>query len=222
MLSTKNVTTTSSTGSSLKKTLGPGNHLVTIYDLTLKPGFTPGAYWIVANVEGPNMGPDFDGFLKDPNNPGGPKFAGQVGKVRLSYYASADGEDKNGNKYSRDKTMLMILDRLAATCGVQDRLKDIDAKDWDDMISQAKRLFIGKQMNICAGGKAYTNKGGYTEYDLFLPKSANGKYSHTVADNTSSLLIFNEEQHIVKEKESKQVDAFEPVAAKADDDFNLF
>jgi hypothetical protein len=169
------------------------------------------------------MGPDFDGFLKDPNNPGGPKFAGQVGKVRASQYAAADGEDKNGNKYSRDKTLLMTLDRLAASCGVQDQLKEINANDWNDMISQAKRIFFGKKLNICAAGKAYTNKGGYTEYDLFLPKSANGKYAHTSADSTASLLVFNEAQHILAERATTPVESFEPAStASSDDDFNLF
>lgn len=222
MLSTKSVTTTQSAGSGIKKTLGPGNHLVTIYDMSLKPGFTPDALWLVLHVEGPDMGPDFDGFLKDPNNPGGAKFAGQVGRVRASQYAAADGEDKNGNKYSRDRTLLTTLDRLAASCGVQDRLKEINAADWNDMINQAKRIFIGKKLNMCVAGKAYTNKGGYTDYDLFLPKGVNGKYAHTAADTTASLLTFSEAQHIIAEKETKSVESFEPATSSSDEDFNLF
>lgn len=220
MLSTKNVVSTSSTGSGVKKTLSPGNHTVTINDMSLKPGYKNDGYTIVLHVEGPALGPDFDGFLKDPNNPNGAKFAGQVGKVRATEYAAADGITKNGTKVYRDQQLLQTLDRLAISAGVQDRLKEIEAKDWEDMINQARRIFFGKKIAICAGGREWTNKGGYTEYDLFLPKSKNGKYAHTAADNTANLLTYDAAEHIVKEKETKTVESFEP--AKADDDFNLF
>lgn len=219
MLSTKNVVSTQS-GSGVKKTLGPGNHVVTINDVSLKPANKNNGYTIVLHVEGPDMGPEFDGFLKDPNNPGGPKFAGQVAKVRTTDYPAADGITKSGIKVFRDQQMLQTLDRLAISTGVQDRLKEIEAKDWDDMISQARRIFFGKKIAICAAGREWTNKGGYTEYDLFLPKGKNGKYAHTAADNTANLLTFDTAEHIVKEKEAKTVESFEP--AKADDDFNLF
>lgn len=216
MLSTKDV---QSTGSALKKTLGPGNHNVTIYDVELVPGYNPGSYQILLRVEGPNLGPEFDGFLKDKNNPGGPKFSGQVGRVRVSPYAFEDKTFADGTKVSRDTTMLRAIDRLAIACNVQDEVKNIVANDWSEMIYQVKRLFIGKKISVCLGAREYTNKSGYKEFDLFLPKAKDGKYSHTGVGD-AALIVFNEADHIVKEKAAAPVEAFEPT--RADQDFDLF
>lgn len=215
MLSTKDV---QSTGSSLKKTLGPGNHTVTIYDIELVSGYNPGSYQIKLFVEGPNLGPEFDGFLKDKNNPGGAKFAGQVGRVRIAPYAFEDKTFADGTKVSRDTTMLRAIDRLAICCGVQEEVKAISANDWNDMINQVKRLLIGKKLSVCLGAREYTNKSGYKEYDLFLPRAKDGKYSHVPVGDTS-LIVFNEADHIIKEKAAAVVEHFEPT--RTDEDFNF-
>jgi hypothetical protein len=217
MLSTKDVQSTS--GSSYKKTLSPGNHLVNIYDVELQNGYNPGSMQIILRVEGPSLGPQFDGFLKDKNNPGGPKFAGQVGRVRVSPYAFEDKTFADGSKVTRDQSMLVALDRLAMSAGVQSQVKDINASDWQDMINQAKRFLIGKSINVCIGAKEYTNKQGYKEFDLFLPRPKDGKYSH-VGSDTSNLMEYDANTHILKEKAAATVDHFEP-AIGGDDDFNL-
>jgi hypothetical protein len=216
MLSTKDVP---AGGSGIKKTLGPGNYNVTIYDVELVPGYNPGSYQILLRVEGPNLGPEFDGFLKDKNNPGGPKFSGQVGRIRISQYAFEDKTFADGTKVSRDITMLRVIDRLAISCGVQDEVKNIVANDWSEMINQVKRLFIGKKISVCLAAREYTNKSGYKEFDLFLPKPKDSKYSHTAVGDPS-LIIFNEADHIVKEKVAAPVEAFEPT--RTDQDFDLF
>lgn len=218
MLSTKNVQ--SSTGSSFKKTLSPGNHLAKIYDLELQNGYNPGSMQIILRVEGPAIGPEFDGFLKDKNNPGGPKFTGQVGRVRLSPYAFEDKTFADGSKVTRDQSMLVALDRLAMSAGVQTEVKNINASDWNDMINQAKKFLVGKSLNLCIGAKEYTNKQGYKEYDLFLPRPKEGKYSHVSATDNSNLMTYDANTHIIKEKAAATVDHFEP-AVSADDDFNI-
>lgn len=215
MLSTKDV---QSGGSSLKKTLGPGNHTVTVYDIELTPGYNQGSFQILLRVEGPNLGPEFDGFLKDKNNPGGAKFTGQVGRVRLAPYAFEDRTFADGTKVTRDTSMLRAIDRLAICCGVQQEVKDISAQDWPDMINQVKRLIVGKKISVCLGAREYTNKSGYKEYDLFLPRAKDGKYSHTSVGDTN-LVVFNEAEHIVKEKVAAPVESFEPT--RVDDDFNF-
>lgn len=219
MLSTRDV---QSTGSGLKKTLLPGNHTVKIYDLELQPGYNAGSLHIILRVVGPNLGPDFDGFLVDPNNPGGQKFSGQVGRIQMGLYAFEDKTLDNGNKISRDNTMLKAIDLLSVACGVQDQVKGIDASDWDDMIRQVKRLVVGKQISVCIGGKEYTNKGGYKEFRLFFPKPKNGKYAFgQVGDVNVMTYDENDATHMIKEKAAKSVDSFEPTKS-ADDDFNLF
>lgn len=217
MLSTKNVQSTS--GSSYKKTLSPGNHLVSIYDVELQNGYNPGSMQVILRVEGPNLGPQFDGFLKDKNNPGGAKFTGQVGRVRLSPYAFEDKTFADGSKVTRDQSMLVAIDRLAMSAGVQPQVKDINASDWNDMINQVKKLLVGKSINVCIGAKEYTNKQGYKEYDLFLPRAKDGKYSHVGAD-TANLMEYDANTHIIKEKAAATVEHFEP-AISGDDDFNI-
>lgn len=217
MLSTKNVQST--TGSTYKKTLSPGNHLVSIYDVELQNGYNPGSMQVILRVEGPNLGPQFDGFLKDKNNAGGAKFTGQVGRVRLSPYAFEDKTFADGSKVTRDQSMLVAIDRLAMSAGVQSQVKDINASDWNDMIGQVKKLLVGKSINVCIGAKEYTNKQGYKEYDLFLPRPKDGKYSHVGAE-TTNLMEYDADTHIIKEKAAATVEHFEP-AISGDDDFNI-
>ena len=217
MLSTKNVP--ASTGSSFKKTLSPGNYLVKIYDIELQNGYNPGSMQIILRVEGPDLGPQFDGFLRDKDNAGGAKFTGQVGRLRLSPYAFEDKTFADGSKVTRDQSMLVAIDRLAASADVQTEVKNINASDWTDMINQIKKLFMGKSINVCIGAKEYTNKQGYKEYDLFLPRPKDGKYSHVGAD-TTNLMIYDADVHIIKEKAASTVGNFEPVTGK-DDDFNF-
>lgn len=216
MLSTRDVT---QSGTGLKKTLSPGNHTVRIYDVELAQGYNPGSMKIILRVEGPNLGPEFDGFLVDPNNPGGAKFAGQVGKISMQRYAYEDKTFQDGTQIKRDNSMLKAIDLLSSACGVQQEVKAIDASDWNDMIRQVRRFVVNKQLSVCLAGREYTNKSGYKEYELFFPKSAGGKHPFTAAGDPH-ILTFTEADHIIKEKESKTVEGFAPV--KADDDFNLF
>ena len=218
MLSTKNVQ--SSSTSSYKKTLSPGNHLVSIYDLQLSNGYNPGSLQLIVNVMGPNLGPDFDGFLIDRNNPGGPKFVGQVGRVRMSPYAFEDKTFDDGSKVTRDNSILLAIDRLAISCGVKDQIDLIEANTIEELVKKAKAIFVNKKLNMCIGAKEYTNKSGYKEFDLFLPRPKNGKYSHTSASDATNLMMYDAAAHIIKEKEAKPVESFEP-ALGTDEDFNF-
>lgn len=220
MLSTRDVTQQSS---GQRKTLSPGNYTVRIYDMELVPGptYLQDSYHIILHVEGPALGPEFDGFLKDPNNPGGPKFAGQVGKVKMGHYAFADTTTKNGNKISRDQTMLRAIDMLSVACDVQEQVKSIDASDWDDMIRQVKRVVIGRSVSICLGSRLYTNKSGYKDHQLFLPRPDGGKLPLTkVGDPNILVYDANNPDHAKFESAPKVVESFGET--KADDDFNLF
>lgn len=216
MLSTKNVP--SSSGSSYKKTLSPGNHLVTIYDLQLTKGYNPGSLQLIVNVMGPNLGPDFDGFLIDKNNPGGKKFVGQVGRVRMSPYAFEDRTFADGSKVTRDNSILLAIDRLAISAGCKEAIDLIEANTIEELVQKAKAVFLNKKVNMCVGAKEYTNKSGYKEFDLFLPRPKDGKYSHTSATDTSNLMQYDASVHIIKEKEAKAVESFEPALGN-DEDF---
>ena len=217
MLSTKNVPVSTGSGSGFKKTLSPGNHLVKIYDLELSKGYNPGSIQVILRVEGPDMGPDFDGFLKDRNEPNGPKHAGQVGRVRLAPYAFEDRVLKHGSTQTRDQAMLIALDRLSTSAGVKDVVQNIEAQTIEELFHKAKVFLVGRSINTCIGSKIYTNKSGYKENDLFLPRAQGNKYPHTPADDASSLLQFNEAEHIIGEKQPTSVDSF----GSSDNDFDI-
>jgi hypothetical protein len=55
--------------------------------------------------------------------------------------------------------------------------------------------------NFCIAGKEYTNKGGYTGYELYLPKySKEGISLESATASPSKLLKFKPEDHIKKKK----------------------
>ena len=61
--------------------------------------------------------------------------------------------------------------------------------------------FKGRFFNFCIAGKEYTNKGGYTGYELFLPKySKEGISLESATASPSKLLKFKPEEHIKKKK----------------------
>ena len=78
-----------------KKTLSPGEHTVKINSIGLESvSYKAGAYHLILNVEGPDMGSEFEGFLVDKDKPTGPRYKGQIGKVKFGFYPFSDGETK--------------------------------------------------------------------------------------------------------------------------------
>ena len=85
-------------GSGLPKTITPGNHVLKINSIELEEfKFIPGAYHLMLHVEtAPIEG--FEGFLIDKDDESKGHYAGQIGRVKASQYAFADGETKSGIK----------------------------------------------------------------------------------------------------------------------------
>lgn len=217
MLSTKNLPEES--GSFIKKTLSPGNHIVRLYDIKLEPGFSAGQLVLTLYVVGPDMGPEFDGFLMDPNNPNGAKFAGQVGRVKHGYYAFEDGTTKTGKAVNRDQSILQAIDRLATALGVREKVSEINANTIEQFVTLAKpHLVNGSLLEMCIAGKPYTNKGGYKDYGLFMPYAKDKKYPYATAGAANSnVIVFDPATHILKEKAAQAVESFEP----ANNDFDF-
>ena len=85
-------------GSGLPKTLAPGNHLLKINSINLDDySFIPGAKHLMMHVEGEPID-GFQGFLVDKDDESKGHYAGQIGRVKASQYAFADGETKTGIK----------------------------------------------------------------------------------------------------------------------------
>jgi len=206
-LSTKNIKTDGDGG--VSKTLDPGVNLCKITSVTLEEfKFKPGAYNIILNLEGEDLGPDFEGFFIDKDKENLGRHKGKVGKIKATEWAFADGETKSGIPVSRDKEMLKFLKQL---CTSLDCVTWFDAQDEKhDTIESLYATFnndkpFGDQFfRFCIAGKEYTNRGGYKAYDLFLPKySKEGAPIEKDNVSSSKLLKFDESQHIRKQKEEK-------------------
>ena len=126
MISTKDVQATSS---SPKKTLSPGEHTVKINSIALESvSYKAGPYHLVLNVEGPNMGPEFEGFLVDKDKPNGARYKGQIGKVKFGFYPFSDGETKTGIKISRDLSILRAIQQLCIASNKLEWFEEADGK----------------------------------------------------------------------------------------------
>ena len=116
-------------GGGVSKTLLPGNLSCKINGIELKPfSFKPGGYHLIIHLEGPNMGTDFEGFFIDKNDESKGRYQGQIGQVRVSEWAYADGETKTGIAIVRDNEILKAIKGLAIALGAHEQLKTFEAK----------------------------------------------------------------------------------------------
>lgn len=210
-------TLTEGTGGGLPKTISPGNHTLKINSLVLDPfKFIDGAYHLVLNVETEPID-GFEGFMIDKDNPDAGHYAGQIGRVKASQYAFADGVTKSGVKVERDKSLMIFLKNLTTTLGISDWFIAQDNKydtieEFIDAMN-AEKPFKDKYIDFCVAGREYEGKSGYTNYDMWLPKSAKGSYA--ITPKGGNILTYNEDEHL-KKLEVKPVDSF-----GSDDDFDI-
>lgn len=216
MLSTKNITETSR----FSKTLNPGKHTVKLNSISLSQGYEADSYNVHLHVEGPDLGSEFEGFFVNPEDKNGPRYKGQIGRIRLSPFAYKDGVTKTGRKVSRDQNILQGLKALSKALGKEAQLDAIEAETIEEFVDQASQVLSGPDyFNIVAGGKQY-ERNGYKQYDLFVPNSKDGKYGFEPLDvKESRLMTFDPAIHITGVSNAKPVDSFEP--APADNDFDL-
>lgn len=217
MLNNKSITT----DSKLAKTFGPGNIKAKLVGIQLvEPGYDKESfpYHLVYQLEGVEQGPEFEGFLKDANNPQGERYKGQIGAVKASYWAFKDGVTKTGNPVSRNNGILTALTILAKALGKNDALNQLEASTIEEYVAQASDLLKGdKFLNWCIAGKEYLNKKNYINYDMFLPRSENGRYPfEDMGASPSKVITFNEATHIIKLKTAPAVQNFGPGGDNAD------
>lgn len=201
-LSTQNIP---KVGGGIKKTLEPGNQVCTILSVEMKPfTFKPGAYEIHLNMLGKDMGPDFQGFFLDKNNESLGRYTGQVGRVKASEWAFADGVTKSGIKISRDTEILKWLNSLCEAIGKKSWMDAQDNKhaDIESLVNAfiMDKPFEGLELNLCIAGKEYMNK-EFVNYDLFLPKFTKAGVPFELANVVASkVVVYDEKVHIVRKK----------------------
>jgi hypothetical protein len=207
-----------------KPVVGPGNQLLKINSLSFVPTpYDTNAYNILLHVETEPKGDDFQGFLKDTNQPDGPRYAGQVGKVRFHPYPYKDNILPNGNEISRDTEVMKGMVFLAEALDKRKELDNIQANTIEEFMTACNGLFSNSNyVNMCLGSKEWINKDGYINDDLFLPKISKGNVPiETIDAEPSKLIIFNtdDKNHYKKaiKKESDEVSQFEPAKASGND-----
>jgi len=224
MLSTKDM---SAGSGNIKPVVGPGNNVIRInsvsFDVT---PYDADAYNIVLHVETEPVAGEFNGFLKDMNNPNGPRYEGQVGRVRFSPYPYKDATLPSGREISRDTEVLKSMVYLSEVLNKRAELDKIEANTIEAFMVECNKLFSNSPFfNACLGAREWENKEGYINNDLFLPRmSKDGIPLEELNKEGSRLLTFdpNNNQHLrkIEKKASAQAASFEPANA-AGDDFDL-
>ena len=197
-------------GNGLPKTISPGNHVLKINMIDLEDfKFIEGAKHLILHVETEPI-PGFEGFALDKDNPEKGHYDGQIGRIKASQYAFADGETKTGIKIQRDRSILIFLQSLCKTFGVNEWFTEQDGKhdtieDFVDAFN-ASAPIKDKYLEFCVAGREYEGKTGYTNYDMWLPKSENRKYSFGEIEE-GKVITFDESKHL-KKLETKEVKSF--------------
>ena len=216
-------------GSGLPKTITPGNHVLKINSIELEEfKFIPGAYHLMMHVETQPI-EGFEGFMIDKDDESKGRYKGQIGRVKASQYAYADGQTKSGIKIQRDRSLMMFLANLSKATGIMSWFEEQDNKF--NTIEDFVRNFSDnaplkdKYLDFCVAGKEYENKSGYTAYDMWLPKAENNKYAYG-EEGSDRILKYDEAKHL-KKIEVKPVDNFGddddefPTPGRTSSDFSL-
>ena len=187
------------------KTLQPGNQKIMIHKVELEEfRYKPGALNLMLHAEGEPIEEDgYEGWWIDKDNHALGKAKGQVGRIRSSEYAYSDGTTKSGIAVSRDADILKIMKNLCIELGCLDWLEAQNEKHAtvESLVETFSKdqPFKGKWLNICLAGKEYTNKEGYPNYDLFLPKySKSGAPFQDAKASPSKVAPFDTTIHIKK------------------------
>lgn len=221
MLNTKDMS--AGTGKA-KPVIGTGNQKIKINSITFdQTPYDMDAYNITLHVESEPMGGDFNGFLKDVNNPNGPRFEGQVGRVRFSPYPFKDTTLPNGNEIIRDNEVLKAMIFLSETVNKREELDAIEASTIEEFMSKASGICSNTgYINACLGAREWENREGYVNNDLFLPKRTRMGIPLEALDvEDSNLTVFDktDSNHFrpFAKKEPTVVNSFEPSSTSGSD-----
>jgi hypothetical protein len=221
MLSTKDM---SAGSGKARPVIGVGNQKVKINSITFdQTPYDKDAYNVVLHVESEPVGGEFEGFLVDPNDANGPRYKGQVGRIRLSPYPFKDATLPSGREVKRDTEVLKSMIYLSEVLNKRDDLDMIEADTIEEFMKSADSVLSGDTfINACVGGREWENKEGYINYDLFLPRNSKDGVSLEALDvENSRLYKFSKEDHVRELKKTQTTSSFEPASSNTGDDFDL-
>jgi hypothetical protein len=206
-LSTKNV----SLESKISKTIKPGNVKARIYDLQLVNGYNPDSYHLTMFVETEPI-EGFEGFFIDKDDQSKGRYDGQIGRIKYSQWAFEDKTLPSGVQINRDHSIIKALLIISKAANKLDEIHALTEETIEEYVKAASKFLVGDTYyEMCVAGKEYVDKNGYTQHDLFFPKS-DGKISF-ISQEADDVLIFNSDKHIVfNTKKAPVVNNFEPEA----------
>ena len=191
-------------GTGVSKLIEPGNTAAMIHKFELdQPSFLAkdNGYYLVLHLEGPDMGPEFEGFFIDKDNESLGRHKGKVGKVKANQYPFKDGVTKSGVPVFRDNDIIKAIRNL---------LREMDEEEWldkkDGEFDTIEELvealnndkpFAGKMLNFCVAGRQYIKQNGYPANDCYLPKWS--KFAlpfESITASPSKLAKFDPEIHV--------------------------
>lgn len=197
MLSTKDI---QSTQKNKSKIFRPGNITAKITSIFLQPQKSnPEAYFLMMNLEGEDLGPEFEGFFYDSAKPELGRAKGQVARVKFSQYSYKDMVSKAGYAISRDRQILRDIVVLAEQLGVRKQIDSIEAESIEEFVKSASKFFNnGEFLFWCIGGSAYMKDDGNKDYTLYLPKYNKAVTTKNFASipNKDQVTVFNYDMHV--------------------------
>ncbi len=201
MLNTKDMTVGSG---KVRPLMGPGNRQVRINQISFdKTPYDSDAYNVNLHMETRPVGGDFEGFFRNKDNESEGRYEGQIGRVKASQYAFADGETKSGIKIERDRSLLIWLKNFSAALGITDWFTEQDNKHEtiEDFVKAFNKTapYQNKYLYTCLAGKEYENKSGYIAYDCWFAKAQNRKYGYAVNEKREYIGLTNDEVDILVE-----------------------
>jgi len=213
----------------MAKTIAPGNHTLKLNNIFLDDfKFIDGAKHLMLNLETEPI-EGFEGFMINKDDESKGHYKGQIGRVKASQYAFADGETKSGIKIQRDRSVLIFLQNFCKALNINEWFIQQDGKHEtiDAFIDafNANAQFQDIYMDFCVAGKEYMSKTGYINYDMHIAKADKGAYGFGAKGN-SKVMVYNEALHL-KKTEVKTVTAFGDddddlsIPSKASSDFSL-
>jgi len=219
MLSTKDMNAGSGKA---RPVISPGNQKIKINKITYdQTPYDKDAYNIVLHVESEPVTGEFEGFLINADDPNGPRYQGQVGRVRISPYPFKDTTLPSGREIKLENEVLRSMIGLAEALDKRDDLDSIEADTVEEFMSSANTMLSGDTyINACIGAREWENKEGYINNDLFLPRASKDGVSIERLDvENSRLYKFSKEEHVreIQKKSSPQTDTFEPVNPNGSD-----
>jgi hypothetical protein len=219
-----------SKGNSIPKTVQPGNVVFQVHSVKIdSPPYDREAYNLSISVETEPI-ENFEGFFIDKNDESLGRYNGQVGSIRLTQYPLKDAVTKSGTEIKRDLEVMKTIKNFCAVTGCLEWLKNQNNMHdtFESLIDQLNndKPYKNKWIKACVGGSEYVNKGGYTNYDLFIVRNVGSKVGMESADisaEESQLLVFETDKHIRKKKvdEVKSFGDSTVTSATVSNDFEL-